>query len=185
MSIQSIKRSIIHSIVVRGTLDGALQRNRVYKKKKTTTGQRKAFREYLARELERLLQSILSKQNYTDKDHYLAISRFADKVSRHQTYRHYLDGSRLKIGTAQKLINLYWKMNWLLKPGIKPPLHCPFDSIIIRELDHSVHDIRWTQFDDIDDYKLLVAASRQKSGRKSIAEWELDTYRQKTIPDLE
>jgi hypothetical protein len=76
-------------------------------------------------------------------------------------------------------------MNWLLKPGTRQPLHCPFDSIIIRELNRSVHDIRWTQFDDIDDYKRLVAATRQKSGRKSIAEWELATYRQKTIPDLE
>lgn len=183
MSLQSIKKSIIHGIIVRGTLDGTLPRNRIYKKK-ITTAQRKAFRRYLSHQLERLFQEILGKKTYTDEDHYRAIFRFANKISRHKTFRTYLVQNRLRVGTAQKLINLYWKMNWLLKPGIKAPLHCPFDRIIIQELGSAVHDIRWTLSDNMDDYKRLVAAARQRSGKMSMAEWELDTYGQKTIPDM-
>jgi hypothetical protein len=185
MSIQSIKKDIIHSIAVRGTLDGALQRNSIYKKNKTTNTQRKQFREYLSQELERLLQRILSKKKYTDADHFRTIAAFSDKASRHKIFRTYLVRNRLKIGTAQKLINLYWKMNWLLKPAIKLPLHCPFDCIIIRELDNSVRDIRWTLSDKMDDYKRLVAAARAKSGGKSIFEWELKTYGERTLPSTE
>ena len=180
---RSIRKSIIHTIVVRGTFDGALRHNRIYKER-TTTIQRKAVREHLSKELEHLLQRILNKKDYTDTDHYRAIAAFSSKVSGHKTFRAYLVNNKLKIGTAQKLINLYWKMSWLLKPGIKVPLHCPFDSIIIRELDRSVRDIRWTRFDKIDDYKRLVAAVRQLSGSVSIAEWELDTYYQKVVYDI-
>src|ERR1700722_14031440 len=108
MSMQSIKKSIIHSMIVRGTLDGALQRNHIYKKNTTTT-QRKEFRKYLSQELEHVLQDILSKKDYTDKYHYRAISAFSNRVSRQKTYRTYLVRNRLRIGTAQKLINLYWK----------------------------------------------------------------------------
>lgn len=184
MSLRATKRTIIQSIISRGTLDGALQRNRIYKPHATTAAQRKAFRSYLAQELESLLQGILRNKEYTDRDHYRVIAAFANKISRHKTFRTCLVKGRLQIGTAQKLINLHWKMSWLLKPGIKAPLHCPFDSIIIRELGPAVQDIRWTKCDDIRDYKRLVAAARQKSGTRSLAEWELDTYRKRTIPDI-
>jgi hypothetical protein len=76
-------------------------------------------------------------------------------------------------------------MSWLLKPKIKVPLHCPFDNIIIKELDKSVHHIKWTQLDKIEDYKNLVDEVRRKvSGRKSIAEWELETYGLNTVPNF-
>jgi hypothetical protein len=181
MQIQEIKKSIIHTIAVRGTFDGAFSRNPIYKKKKPTATERKAFRDYLSDQLERILQRILDKKEYTDRDHYRAIDAFSKKVSRHNIYRTYLVENKLTIGTAQKLLNLYWKMNWLLKPGIRTPLHCPFDSIIIRELDPSVRNLRWTQFDDIDDYKRLVKAAQKQSGGRSIFEWELETYHQQTI----
>jgi hypothetical protein len=185
MTIRSIKAQIIDNIIVRGTFDGALQRSRVYLDDQSTPAQRKVFRHYLSRELDELLRDILGRKRYLDDDHCRVIVGFANKVSGHRAYQNYLMGRRLRIGTAQKLINLYWKMNWLLKPRFPPPIHCPFDSIIIKELDSSVHHIRWTKFDTIEAYKKLVQAARDAAGRRSIAEWELETYGTRTIPDGE
>jgi hypothetical protein len=185
MSIRSIKAQIIDNIIVRGTFDGGLQRSRVYLDGESTPEQRKAFRHYLFRELRDLLEDILEREHYIDNDHYRTITTFARTVSRHPEFRHFLVDHTLRIGTAQKLINLYWKMNWLLKPNFPLPIHCPFDSIIIRELDRSVQHIRWTQFNAIDDYKKLVRAARVAAGNRSIAEWELERYSTRTIPDME
>jgi hypothetical protein len=185
VSIRSIKAQIIDNIIIRSTFDGGLQRSRLYSDGQSTPEQRKAFRHYLSRELHDLLESIIARERYSDNDHYRKIVAFAHKVSQHEVYRHYLVDYRLRIGCTQKLINLYWKMNWLSKRHFPPPIHCPFDSIIIQELDASVQHIRWTQFDTIDKYKQLVQAARTAAGDRSIALWELERYGMRTIPDME
>lgn len=185
MSVRSIKKRIIENIIIRGTLDGALSRNHIYGEK-VTPNERREFRIFLSKELLIMLNDVLSKEDYNDRDHYRIITAFSNKISRDRRFKRCLANGRLRIGTSQKLINLYWKMNWLFKPGIKVPLHCPFDSIIIRKLDRSVHHIKWTKSDEITEYKTLVAEARKKlpSG-KSIAEWELETYGSDTIPNIE
>lgn len=68
-------------------------------------------------------------------------------------------------------------MCWLLKPGVRVPLHCPFDGIIIKELDKSVHHIKRTKMVDIEQYKALVSAAREIAGsRNTTAAWELEAY---------
>ncbi len=185
MSIRKTKEQIIGDIAIQLTFDGGLRRSRVYIEKQSTPNKRKEFRHYLRKELRNLMEGILDRENYSDNDHYRTIVAFSVAVSRHSKYRHFLAGNALRIGTAQKLINLYWKMNWVLKPKFPQPIHCPFDSIIIKKLDRSVHHIHWTQFEDINDYKKLVEAARKKAGALSIAEWELETYKMRTIPDRE
>ena len=87
-----------------------------------------------------------------------------------------LQGKKMRIGNAQKFLNLYWKVCWLLKKGTPKPIHCPFDSIIMKNLPRKVR-VQWTQFDTIEEYKMLVKAVQLKKARnKSIAEWELEIY---------
>jgi len=185
MNLSATKAKIIKNIVVSGTLQGALSRNSIYDKNATMT-ERKEFREFLSKELPVVLNGILSKAVYNDNDHYRTVVAFSNKISRNKKIQKCLLNGRLRIGTSQKLINLYWKMSWLLLPKVKSPIHCPFDRIIIRELDRSVHHINWTQSDKIEDYKYLVSEARKKvSGRITIAEWELETYGLNTIVDIE
>ena len=90
-------------------------------------------------------------------------------------------GGRFRIGIAQKLINLYWKYSWILKPNISTPIHCPFDSIVINDIIafKEREKVNWTEFDEEDDvYLELVERAKQFSGDKysSIAEMELVEY---------
>ena len=85
----------------------------------------------------------------------------------------------------QKFLNLYWKVSWLLNRVAVLPIHCPFDSIIIKELDFSVSKYKWTKLNTIKEYIQLVEAARNMAKNNksissdSIAEWELKVYIQK------
>lgn len=106
-----------------------------------------------------------------DEDvHIQNIITLSDSISLHHGKA--LNG-RLRIGTAQKALNLYLKYLWCLG-RIKEPPHCPIDAIVLASLP-GVADIRWTQIDTIADYKRCIDAVRQAANesRISIAEWEL------------
>jgi hypothetical protein len=173
---------IIDNIIVTSTLRGALTRNHIYKKS-ANEYDKQQFRYFLGKQLALVLNRILGKKFYSEDDHFKTIETFSNNISNNNKFRKYLLKNELRVGTSQKLINLYWKMAWILKPGIKTPIHCPFDGIIIKELNSSVRNIRWTQLNDIKEYVKLVLAANEIKGRKSIAEWELKTYGNKTIPD--
>lgn len=106
MSIKIIKQQVIHNIIIRSTLSGALQRNHLYHKA-VGSAQRRDFRNFLARELAKTLERIVRKGVYTDSDHYRTIETFASKISKDKVFSSYLNGRALNIGTAQKLINLF------------------------------------------------------------------------------
>ena len=56
------------------------------------------------------------------------------------------------------------------------PIHCPFDSVIVRKLPKNVQ-VRWTQFDTIEEYKTLVKAAKKMAGKnRTLAEWEMYIY---------
>ena len=184
MNRKNIKDRVIENIIVSGTLRGAINRNSFYSPEmKNENNNRREFRNYLGKELRKTLNRILEKEHYSDRNHSETIVRFANKISRHKKYGACLFNNTLRIGTSQKLINLYWKMSWLLRRGIDPPIHCPFDRIIIRGLDKSVWNINWTESDSIQDYKDLVKAARKKAVGSTIADWELRKYGDLTIPE--
>jgi hypothetical protein len=83
---------------------------------------------------------------------------------------------KFRIGNAQKFLNLYWKVAWLSKKASIKPIHCPFDSIIMRKLPKNVR-VRWTQFDTIEEYKTLVKAANETAGKnRTIADREMEIY---------
>ncbi len=94
-----------------------------------------------------------------------------------------LKSNRFRIGTAQKILNLYLKYLWVLG-WIPEPLHCPFDSIVITELGLDP-GIKFTKFDSGEDYRRLVtmAAQNAKDAELSIAQWELKLWNQRVIKE--
>ena len=167
------KNDLIQNIIFRVSLNAAFQRNKIYHKKLSATDDKK-LKLYLKTKLASLLNQIQTQKHYTDIDHYKTIILFSEEVS--GSNNKYLENGRLTIGTSQKLINVYWKMSWLLQKNIPVPIHCPFDGFIIRNLGKMVRDIKWTNMDKIDDYKRLVTAAKQKSNGISLAKWELLHY---------
>jgi len=173
MSIVNIKDAAIDGILLRLTFDGAFQRANIYKGNLKAV-QRKEFRNSIAVLLSKYLKQIKKRKKYKDQDHYKTIAEFSKEVTR--KHSQILQGKRMRIGNAQKFLNLYWKVCWLLKKGTPKPIHCPFDSIIMKKLPKKVR-VPWTQFDTIEEYKILVESVELKIGRhKSIAEWELAIY---------
>jgi hypothetical protein len=173
MTTKQEKTKLIDHTILRIAVHGAFQRNNVYCRKldKLST---KEFKEYLRDTLNDTIAKIVSRKRYTDDDHCRMIEVFAKKVSKR--YSSCLTHGVLNIGTAQKMLNLFWKMKWVFYKDVPTPKHCPFDGIIIKKLDSTVSSIKWTRIDDISIYKELISAARNASGKMSIAEWELKLY---------
>lgn len=170
----------IEAVILRITFQGAFQRANVYnvncKENKKTE-----FRKHLSKKLKMVLDNILNSGKYDDESHYETIKTFAKEVSNDEISIDVLDKNRLRIGVAQKLINLYWKYSWLLKKT-KEPIHCPFDSILIYNIFKYKGKINWTEFDEKDDngkdiYPQLVQMAKDYNLKySSIAEMELIEY---------
>ena len=102
------------------------------------------------------------------------IKKFSSDVT--NRFKKILDKKKFRVGNAQKFLNLYWKVAWLSKRTSIKPIHCPFDSIIMRKLPKNVR-VPWTQFDTIEEYKALVEAAKETAGKKrTIADWEMEIY---------
>ena len=85
-----------------------------------------------------------------------------------------LNNGQFRIGTAQKALNLYLKYLWCLGKNPLPP-HCPFDYQIIAKLSN-YQGPKWTDLEQVQDYRRLVAAAKEKAQGVPLALWELRTY---------
>ena len=86
----------------------------------------------------------------------------------------YLRGRHLRIGVAQKALNLYLKFLWCYGQIPTPP-DCPFDSRIIAKLPPESQQ-SWTRLDSLDGYEGLVAAAKVVAAPQELAVWELDVF---------
>jgi hypothetical protein len=157
------------------TYDGVFPRSYLYSANVSNESKR-TFKDTIAEKLFGYLQQMLDipYEDYNLETHLCFIRDFADEVSRE--FSTLLSGGQLRIGTAQKFVNLFWKINWLLFENVREPIHCPFDSIIIAKLGTTVRHLRWTNFNTLHDYTLLVNAAQERAGDLSIAQWELAEY---------
>ncbi len=151
------------------TLMATVQRAGVYKPK-TSEQSRRAFQTALRTKLEQIGGAYTKEMD--DETHIRNIVELSDSLTRSHT--NILTGGRLRLGTAQKALNLYLKYLWCLGKIHQPP-HCPFDFRIIAKLP-SYNGPRWTELDSEKDYRKLVAAAKAKAKRATLAVWELRTY---------
>jgi len=115
-------------------------------------------------------------------------SRYSEPVLASQHERHIVElaqrisqrcagaiaNRRLRLGIAQKALNLYLKYLWCLGRIPTPP-HCPFDRRVIVHAAPSTQ-VSWTQIDDLSAYRAIVKSAVASAGGQSLAEWELRVY---------
>ena len=107
----------------------------------------------------------------SEEQHIRNIEQFAKEIT--IKHKNILHKKEFRIGIAQKLLNLYLKYLWTSDKIPKPP-HCPFDNIIVSKI--NAKNIKWTALNGIKEYKILVEKAKKYSGKKSLAEWELDIW---------
>jgi hypothetical protein len=148
---------------------GALGRSGTYSKSATEEA-KNSFRNALRKKLDEVSRKYES--TVKEEEHLANIKDLSDDLS--AKFPNCLREGCFRLGIAQKALNLYLKYLWCADL-IPPPPHCPFDSIIIRELP-DFRGLRWTSIDNIKDYVKLVKAAQLKANGKSIAEWELEIW---------
>ena len=135
---------------------------------------KKSLKKTIKKELEKI------GQNYTntvsEEDHIKNIETLSREITKE--HGEILKNGQLRIGTAQKLLNVYIKFLWSLNPEqIKNPIHCPLDRIVLKKI--GCND-SWTMMERIDEYEDKIDKIRnyfEKKGiNKSIAEWERDLW---------
>jgi len=118
----------------------------------------------------------------SEEKHLKNIKKFADESS--AKFQRILVGGRLRIGIAQKLLNLYLKYLWCLEKIEKPP-HCPFDNVVKSKIGRQARHIpSWTKIDTIEDYKELAEVAQKQTGMLNLAEWELNLFNGKILDKL-
>jgi len=143
----------------------------------TDDSDKQEFRNFLKQKLLEYAEKYKSGK-ISDDNHFKNIEKLAKEIS--ETYGKILAKDKFgvgkfRIGRTQKLLNLYLKYLWCSGKINEPP-HCPFDSIVIGNLDGDIKNTRFTEFDDIDIYKNLVEMARKKADRSSLSEWELNLF---------
>jgi hypothetical protein len=153
------------------TLGATAQRTGMYVKGQTEADRRPfqcALRSYLE------AKAIDYKICISEEVHVSNISDLAKNLS--ESFPTVLVDSRMRIGLAQKALNLYLKYLWCFGQIAEPP-HCPIDARILRRLP-GFNRVRWTRLDQIDEYMSIVNSVRTEASAIdiSIAVWELQTY---------
>src|SRR5450830_1903142 len=142
------------------TLMATTQRGKLYRENAT-----KAERAALQGALREALAGLTpAYQNaVSDSDHVANI----DTLRRNLTAKlgSVLAGGKLRVGSAQKALNLHLKYMWCLRRIALPP-HCPLDSIVLARIP-GCGSVRWTQLDSLNEYRDLISKVRGVAGKES------------------
>lgn len=176
MNIEELKKEFVQNEIITLSINGAFGRGNVYRKKFPEEKEKdyEKKKEDFRKDIRKKLKEIKNK-DYDDTTN--IILDFRDKVIKNWKYKNILLDNHFRIGTAQKLINLYLKYLWVLGWG-NEPFHCPVDSIINGVLNGNYN---FTQSDSEAEYKKIIdlATKKAKEDGLSIATWELKEWQQK------
>ncbi len=166
------RESFLRDVLFSNAFAGMSQRGHLYIDAPCEI-QKAKFRQNLKNEIENYVPSLLAmkRTNGVDYDH----NRFIEKLSGDfsKRFSSLLKNEKLRIGSTQKIVNLYLKLLWCANLAPEPP-HCPMDGVVIRDL-LKRNDL-WTELDDICEYKELIQLCREAANNKTIAGWELVEY---------
>lgn len=141
-----------------------LQHNPTYTPETTMT-QREEIRGFVRNAVEEL--SVKYAQRISESEHEDHIVYVAHDTS--SRFKDHLRGGRFRIGTSQKVLNLYLKFQWCFGSIPEPP-HCPLDRIVQQRAKIKT-PMKWTSIDDISEYRHAIDSLR--SPNYSLAVWEL------------
>jgi len=109
----------------------------------------------------------------TEETHIVNIGRLVEFGN--QAGSSLLSDTGYRFGIAQKLLNLLLKYLWCLGLIPEPP-HCPVDRIILNRTSLR-GTLNWTSIKSVNEYRQAIKAVRVVAKDKSLAVWELETYK--------
>ena len=167
--LENDKKKFILNAAFGFAISDSFRRNHIYCKK-ITDKQKKDFKiaikQYLRDNLNTFIEQI------TVEEYINIVSAFSNHFS--DRFSNILTGERLRIGTAQKLIGMFLKYLWIFGYTCKKPFLCPFDNIILQQ--HLRLNGKWTELDDVNQYRSIIQAALRDANGLSLAQWELQTY---------
>lgn len=163
------QRAFILGQVFAMSMMATAQRGQLYSEG-ASVEERQKLRATLRATLEQVSAAYMN--SISDSDHVKLIVHTATTIS--SAHPKALRAGRFRIGSAQKVLNLYLKYLWCIGEVAMPP-HCPFDSIVLAAIP-GCQQVRWTQFDSADEYERIVDAAKTIAGGLPLAEWELGMY---------
>lgn len=109
-----------------------------------------------------------------ERDHEQNILNLSHSLS--AEFSEILRGGQFRIGTAQKLLNLYLKFLWCFAEVAEPP-HCPLDRVV-QENAKVRPVVNWTQINSVEEYHDAIHSLREAVCRlgfsgMALAEWEI------------
>lgn len=153
------------------SLLASLRRNRTYKNG-IPHSERVLFRQAIMGKLQEM--GTMYSNPVSEELHKNNIVGFSDSFS--AEFGHLLVGERFRIGTSQKLLNLFIKFLWCLNDDWPTPPHCPVDNIVLKQA--NIYGA-WTKLDSIELYQDWINRLRIHThtlNYPSIAEWELAVW---------
>lgn len=159
--------SFIERIILGRTIQAAFQRGNVYAEA-VPRKDRISLKESIEEELRGIAQGYTN--NVSENNHLNNIKQLSKKIT--QKHKQSLKNGQLRIGTAQKLLNVYVKFLWCLGEAAEP-IHCPVDRIVLRRIGDKRN---WTDMNTIIQYKDVISKIREHIGSRSIAEWEWELW---------
>ena len=163
------------------TVMGALGRNPTYRKD-ATSNERKEFREFLEEWLRARIEEYRAGP-VDDARHMDNIESLSWELS--ERHGEVLLEGRLRIGTAQKALNLYLKYGWA-RGLIQEPPHCPIDAYVLKKIKKCPRNVgceicygtTWTNIVTRHEYLHLVSKAKEaaEAGGLSLSQWELEIW---------
>jgi len=165
------QRAFIRREIFSMTLSASTQRAGVYKAK-TPEKARKPVHSTLRCMLEELAMEYT--RPVTEEVHLQNIQRLVTVLTdRHSDV---LANGGLRIGPAQKALNLYLKYLWCMGEIPEPP-HCPIDANVLRKVPGCA-GVRWTRLKTIEEYRGVIKKARDVASQEgvSLPVWELRLF---------
>jgi hypothetical protein len=156
----------------------SVQRNKVY----SSEDNNKQLSDFLFNYLENTIKPKY-KFPISHELHLAEISNLSEIITKN--YSNILYKGKYRIGTAQKILNLYLKYLWCLNEIEEPP-HMPIDRLILNELwkirdktkNNSILKTNWTELDSIETYAniIILAKSILKKFDVTLSNWEVGVW---------
>ena len=168
---KEIRKKFIGEIVWAATKQGGFQRSRIYKPNAQIEDRVKnKFRDTIKSYCFNNLYVKYDGKQISEEELITEIENLIKNINKE--FGSILKGGEFRFGNAQKFVNLYLKLLWIVGE-IKEPPHFPVDRIIQKNFKIIKS---WTNMNKIQYWEVINEAKEKVETKQSLAEWELTEY---------